>query len=343
MQAVAIAAPDINPVELIATEHNVRPYTDYRRMIDECKLDAVLVALPNHLHRDVVEHAAAAGLHVFVEKPVAHTLSDALAIQTACQRAGVITHVGFNQRFWEPVKLAKHGLTAGIIGDVVSFRSVYSESYLAYPSATGYRYNLEQSGGASILDLAIHRIDLARHLVGDIVEVCATIDHRVIPFPVDDNVFVLLRFDTGATGVISSDRFSPQVSNATDLYGPAGTMHLSTETINPFQSAPLAFSSTVGKADLPDVFAQADWPRAWWLDYQPGTWVTITPPRINPYEQEWAAFVAAIAGHIDPDIPTIADGVRAQEVVTAAYRSARKHRWVSLPLDDPDEPIPSYT
>lgn len=340
--AVAVADPDQSRVELLAKEHEATAFTDYRSMIDGSELDAVLVAIPNHLHREVVEYAASAGLHVFLEKPVAHTLVDALAIQQACEAAGVVTQVGFNQRFWEPVKLARKGLAAGVVGGLHSFRSVYSESFSVYPSATRYRYDLNQSGGASILDLAIHRIDLARHLVGEIVEVCATIDHRTIPFPADDNVFILVRFESGATGVISSDRFSPQVSNATDLYGDAGTIHLSTETLNPFQSAPLAFSSTLDKAELPEEFAQSDWPQAWWLDYQPGTWVSMNPPRISPYDSEWAAFGAAVAGHVDPARPTIIDGVRAQEVVTAAYRSVREHGWVSLPLADPAEPIPAY-
>lgn len=340
--AVAVADPDQGRVELLAKEHEASPFTDYRAMIDETELDAVLVAIPNHLHREVVEYAAAKGLHVFLEKPVAHTLVDAIEIQQTCESAGVVTQVGFNQRFWEPVKLARKGLQSGVVGGLHSFRSVYSESYSVYPSATRYRYDLEQSGGASILDLAIHRIDLARHLVGEIVEVCATIDHRTIPFAADDNVFLLVRFETGATGVISSDRFSPQVSNATDLYGDAGTIHLSTETLNPFQSAPLAFSSTVDKSDLPVEFAQADWPQAWWLDYQPGSWVSMNPPRTSPYDSEWTAFAAAVVGEVDPARPTIVDGVRAQEVVTAAYRSVREHGWVSLPLADPAEPIPTY-
>lgn len=243
MTAVAVADPDQGRVELLAGEHEASAFNDYKAMIDHGGLDAVLVAIPNHLHREVVEYAAAAGLHVFLEKPVAHTLVDAIAIQEACDTAGVVTQVGFNQRFWEPVRLARKGLEAGVVGGLHSFRSVYSESHSVYPSATRHRYDLNQSGGASILDLAIHRIDLARHLVGEIVEVCATIDHRSIPFAADDNVFLLVRFATGATGVISSDRFSPQVSNATDLYGDEGTIHLSTETLNPFQSAPLAFSA----------------------------------------------------------------------------------------------------
>jgi len=62
---------------------------------------------------------------------------------------------------------------------------VYSEADNVYPWETTYGYDLAKSGGATILDLAIRRIDLARYLIGEIVEVCATIDHRVIPQAAD--------------------------------------------------------------------------------------------------------------------------------------------------------------
>lgn len=341
LQVVAISDPDIERASGLAAEYGAKAHSDYRDMLIEEDLDIVLVALPNNFHREVISEAAAAGVHVFCEKPVAHTLVDAIAAEQACDKAGVLMQVGFNQRFWEPVKIAKRAIDSGVVGEVQSFRSVYSEAFNVYPSATKYRYDMNQSGGASILDLAIHRIDLARYFLGEITEVCATVDHRVIPFPADDNVFILARFESGATGVISADRFSPQVSNATDLYGPMGTIHLSTETRNPFQTVPLAVSSMLPADQLPEELRQADWPQAWWNDYQPGSWLELIPPRVSPYRSEWAAFEQAVRTK-EQSSPTGLDGVKAQEVVTAAYRSVRTHGWVTLPLDDPEEPMPTY-
>lgn len=343
LKVVGIADANLERAEKLAADYGATGYATHHEMFKQENLDIVLVAVPNHLHRQVIEDAAAAGIHVFCEKPVAHNLVDAIAAQEACEKAGVQMQVGFNQRFWEPVQIAKRALDAGVVGEVQAFRSVYSEAWNLYPAATAYRYDLQQSGGASIIDLGVHRIDMARYLLGDIVEVCATMDHRVIPHAADDNVFLLVRFESGATGVISSDRFSPQVSSATDLYGPDGTIHISTETRNPFSSVPLAISSTLPKDKLPAEISQADWPTAWWNDYQPGTWLEFLPARTNPYIAEWTAFERVVrTGAPDPIAPTGFDGVKAQEVVTAAYRSVRTHGWVSLPLSDPEEPIPSY-
>ncbi|WP_449279073.1 Gfo/Idh/MocA family protein [Leucobacter sp. GX24907] len=343
LEIVGIADPSIERAQELADQYGATAYSDYREMFADASLDIVLVAIPNHLHRQVIEDAAAARINVFCEKPVAHNLVDAIAIQEACEKAGVRLQIGFNQRFWEPTQITKRAIDSGVIGQVQGFRSVYSEGWDVYPAATGYRYNLQQSGGAAILDLGVHRIDLARYFLGEIVEVCATMDHRVIPHPADDNVFLLVRFESGATGVINSDRFSPQVSGATDLYGPDGTIHLATETINPFSSVPLAISSKLAKDELPQEVIEAYWPTAWWNDYQPGSWLEFTPPRTNPYISEWQAFEGVLRTGIDDAVaPTGADGVKAQEVVTAAYRSVRTHGWVSLPLADPEEPIPSY-
>lgn len=103
----------------------------------------------------------------------------------------------------------------------------------------------------------------------------------------------------------------------------------------------MAISSIRPQEELPDEIRQADWPQAWWNDYQPGTWLEFIPPRVNPYRSEWAAFERSVRTRTHPS-PSGQDGVKAQEVVTAAYRSVRTHGWVSLPLSDPEEPMPTY-
>lgn len=325
----------------MAKEYGVEAFDSTAAMLDGAALDAVIVALPNDLHEEIVAQAADAGVHVLCQKPLAHTLESAKRIADRCIERGVLLQVGFNQRFWKPVRLARRAIEEGVIGEPHAFRSVYSEAWNVYPASTQYRYNLQQSGGASILDLAIHRIDLARYLLGEFSEVCAAITHSALPVPVDDNVILLCKFRAGAQGVISSDRFSPQVSNATDIYGGQGTIHVSTETINPFQSVPLAISSALPVDELPDWLIEGYYPPAWWEAYKPGTWITLSPPRVNPYLEELEAFARAVTGEQELEI-TGEDGLRAQEIVTASYRSVRTHGWVSVPLDDLTEPMPTY-
>src|SRR5262249_53985069 len=154
-------------------------------------IDAVIVATPNASHPEAVLMAAAAGKHVLCEKPLAIDIASARRMLQACAEAQVVLQVGFNQRFWEQVRIARSLLDQGFIGEVKGFRSLYAERHDAYPAATRYRYDLARSGGATIIDLTIHRVDLARHLVGELAAVCAELAHSTIPDKVDDNVWLL--------------------------------------------------------------------------------------------------------------------------------------------------------
>jgi predicted dehydrogenase len=328
---VATADVDGERAARVAAEGGAEEvYTDFRDLVQSPNVDAVIVAIPNVYHRDAVVAAAEAGKHVFCEKPLATNLRDAREMIAACEAANVKLMVGFNQRFWNQVDVAKEIIDSGALGEIKGFRSVYSEDWDVYPAATRYRYDLAQSGGACIIDLTIHRIDLARYLLGEITSLCAEIKHSVIPPKVDDNVWLLCNFANGATGCISSDRFSPMVANATDVFGTEGTLYLSSETFNPFQSVPLAVYTEKPLDQVPQVITDYIYPTAWW-EKPKNEWVSIVPPRDSAYVKELTAFCASIRNDTPPPV-TGEDGYKSLEIVLAAYLSVRERRWVDLPL-----------
>jgi predicted dehydrogenase len=315
--------------------------TELAALLDRPDIDAVVVATPNAHHPEAVLAAAAAGKHVLCEKPLAIEIRQARAMVDACARAGVVLQVGFNQRYWNQVRIAKQLLESGFIGPVHAVRSVYSERWNVYPAATRYRYDLAQSGGATIIDLTIHRIDLLRHLVGDFTAVFAELAHSAVPDAVDDNVWLLGRFAGGARGCLSSDRYSPAIGDGTDLYGAEGTIHLATETLNPFHAAPLAVYTEKKAEELPEVLRQAVYPDAWWKGFT-GGWITVKPPRNSPYEAQLAGFIESVRTGGAPFVSGL-DGLRAQEVIQAAYLAQRQGRWIDLPLpDDAPFEVPAY-
>jgi len=325
----------------LADQYGAKAYSELDALLSAGDVDAVIVATPNRYHAEAVIAAADAGKHVLCEKPLAIDIQSARRMVDACERAGVVLQVGFNQRFWGQVKIAKELVSSGFIGDVHAFRSVYSEKSTAYPAATRYRYNLEQSGGATIIDLTIHRIDLTRYLLGDFSAIFGELAHSVLSDKVDDNVWLLARLESGARGCLSSDRYSPAIGDGTDLYGSEGSIHIATETINPFHAAPLAVYTEKTAKDLPDVLREAHYPDAWWEGFD-GGWITVKPPRSNPYDAQLAEFCAAIREN-RPAAITGMDGLKAQEVVQGAYLSMQNGGWVDLPLNS-DAPliIPTY-
>jgi len=341
-ELAAVFDVDTSRAEALAKDFEVPFHTNNLSAVLESKeIDAVIVATPNLFHPEAVIAAAAAGKHVFCEKPLAIDVANAQRMVKACETAGVILQVGFNQRYWGQVQIAKQLVDSGFIGDVPALRSVYSERWDVYPATTRYRYDLAKSGGATIIDLAIHRIDLSRFLLGDLEAVFAELTHSVIPDRVDDNVWLMLRFKSGARGCLSSDRYSPAIADGTDLYGSEGTVHFVTETMNPFHATPLAVYTEKKGKDLPEVLREAYYPEAWWKGFE-GGWIPIRPPRSSPYDAQLAAFCRAIREG-KSQIPNGQDGLRAQEVVQAAYQSVEKGQWIQLPISA-NEPfrIPTY-
>jgi predicted dehydrogenase len=328
----AIYDPAAERAAALAARFGGRVYGELAALLAANDVDAVIIATPNRDHCAAVIAAAAAGKHVFCEKPLAINLAEARQMVAACSAADVRLQVGFNQRFWPQVGIAKSLIESGFIGKVHQFRSVYGEKADAYPAATSYRYDLSQSGGATIIDLMIHRIDLARHILGEFSSVFSELVHSSLPQPVDDNVWLLGRLASGARGCLTSNRFSPNIADGTDFYGTTGTIHLTSETLDPFHAAPLAVYTEKTVDELPDILREAHYPEAWWKTFS-GGWITIKPPRRNPYAAQLAAFCAAIrTGRMSG--PTGDDGLKAQEVVQASYLSMAKGGWIDLPLPD---------
>ncbi len=94
-----------------------RVYGALEELLRDAAVEAVIIALPNRLHREVVERCAAAGLAILCEKPLAHNIEDARAIVEAVERARVVCQVGFNHRYWAQNRLIKDLVAAGILRD----------------------------------------------------------------------------------------------------------------------------------------------------------------------------------------------------------------------------------
>ena len=158
-------------------------------------LDAVIVCSPPDAHAEVVEAAAAAGAHVFCEKPLAPDLEGCDRAIEACERAGVVLQVGFQRRFDGSFRALREAVESGKIGEPVLLRASSRDPYEPPPTY-----------GASIfVDSTIHDLDLARYLVGsEIVEVSARAAKLATPDPHADTAVTTLVFASGALGAIDN-------------------------------------------------------------------------------------------------------------------------------------------
>ncbi|MFD8305523.1 Gfo/Idh/MocA family protein [Streptomyces sp. NPDC059690] len=203
---------------------------DWREVARDPRVRAVSITAPNFLHRAIGVAMAEAGKHIWIEKPVGLSAADARAVADAVARAGVQGAVGFNYRNAPAVEAARELIASGELGTVTHVRIRLFSDYAAHPEgALTWRYEKERGGSGVLGDLASHGVDLARFLLGDIESLTAdtavfiperarptgaTAGHTRAaggePGPVENEDYVncLLRFASGARGVLEACRVS---------------------------------------------------------------------------------------------------------------------------------------
>ncbi|MEU3090682.1 Gfo/Idh/MocA family protein [Streptomyces massasporeus] len=230
-QLVAVAEEVPGRAEEAAAQFGFASTTrDWREVAADPRVRAVSITAPNFLHREIGVAMAEAGKHIWIEKPVGLTAEDAGAVADAVAEAGVQGAVGFNYRNAPAVEAARELIASGEIGTVTHVRVRLFSDYAAHPEgALTWRYERERGGSGVLGDLASHGVDLARHLLGDITSLTAdtaiflperarpagaTAGHsraaggELGPVENEDYVSCLLRFASGARGVLEACRVS---------------------------------------------------------------------------------------------------------------------------------------
>ncbi len=234
---------------------------DWHELIDRDDVDVVDITAPNALHQEIAEAAAAAGKHIFCEKPVGISPEATAAIERAGRHAGIISGCGYNYR-WAPLVQYTHQLIGdGRLGELTHYRgrffSMYGRDRLGLLS---WRFIQEEAGYGVLSDIMSHAIDMAQYMCGPIRRVVATketfVKERPLPVPGtgthydrgkpgdptgavtnEDYVGALVEFENGVRGTLEADRsiFGPQSSMAFELNGSTGAASWDHETLNQLQ------------------------------------------------------------------------------------------------------------
>jgi predicted dehydrogenase len=186
---------------------NAAVYTDFTRMLEREKLDAVYVCLPPFAHSNEVEIAAENGVHVFIEKPIALDMVKARSMVDAARRHSIKTQVGFQLRFGAAVEYFKKMAEHGEAGPVGLFLAKYYCNSLHSP----WWRDKSKSGG-QVVEQIIHLYDLSRFMAGEPYSVYCRMDnlfHKDVEgYTVEDVSISILRFKHGGLGAISATNFA---------------------------------------------------------------------------------------------------------------------------------------
>ena len=204
-----------------AEKYGTAAHESYDAVLADEGIDAVILTTPHSIHAEQVIAAAAAGKHVFVEKPFTLTRASAQAAVDACAEAGVVLAVGQNRRYHSATQALKAMLEDGALGTIL-----HAEANFSVPSALGYppdlwRANRVESPAGSVTALGIHMIDALIHLLGPVTRVAAQACRRAVPVDIDDTTSALFAFDSGATAYLGTLFACPHTSFV-NVYGTGG-------------------------------------------------------------------------------------------------------------------------
>ncbi|MBS1956133.1 MAG: inositol 2-dehydrogenase [Cyanobacteria bacterium SZAS-4] len=204
-------------------------YSSHREMFANEKLDAVLICSSTDTHAQIIEDAAANGLHIFCEKPIDHEVSKIDRALKAVEKAGVKLQIGFNRRFDPNFSHVQSVVKAGKIGEPHIIRITSRD-----PAPPPIEY-IKVSGGI-FMDMTIHDFDMARFLAGsEVTKVFAMGGVRVDPRIKDandiDTAVITLEFENGAIATIDNSRQAVYgYDQRVEVFGSAGAISADNNT-----------------------------------------------------------------------------------------------------------------
>ncbi|MFH1784335.1 MAG: Gfo/Idh/MocA family oxidoreductase [bacterium] len=334
----ALCGRDRKKVKEVADNWGWESYeTDWRKLVTRKDIDLIDISTPNDSHMDIAVAAAKAGKHIFCEKPMAMNLPEARKMLKAVQRAKVKHMMCFNYRRVPAIGLMKRLIEEGKIGKIYHIRALYLQDWIIDPKfPLVWRLDKTKCGSGVLGDLGAHIIDIARYLVGEFSEISAMtqtfIKERNKPdrkgkgrVTVDDAALFLARFEKGAVGSFEATRFAAGRKNAQriEINGSKGSLVFELERMNElkyYSRADKNYESgfkiiLVTKHEHP--YINAWWPDGHIIGYE-HTFVNTIYDMLN-----------SIADNKMP-VPSFVDGLKCQEVLEAAEKSAKTKKWVKI-------------
>lgn len=289
-------------IEAFTQEHGGRPYTDWRALLDDASVDAVVIATPHDLHREIAIAALGAGKHVLLEKPMASELADCDAIAAAASVAQGLLMVGHVPRYFLPMRAATEVMAAGTLGRPIAGTSAFIKLWME-PNRQPWHLK-KASGGGMLMTAGIHALDRLVFLMGGEVDsVGAMMSAAFHEQEADDTAFINLRFRDGRFGQLTSVGYAQgAVTAALQIVCENGTLALDLD-------GRLQVGRDGRWEDLPCP--------------------TEADPMTAAVRREWRAFIDAIAsGATSPIDAGYARHLVA--IIDAAQRSSTERREIAL-------------
>ena len=345
----------LSDVDEAAAETNAKRFGfkrwtgDWHAMIADPDVDVVDITAPNKLHHEIGMAAISAGKIVYCEKPLANTVEDCAALVNSASAAGVPTAIGYNYLKNPIIGLAREIIDSGEIGEVVGFRGIHAEDYMADPTGP-FSFRNEPIGGGVLADLGSHIIAMARFLVAPITEVCGQLHTVVLERPVatgdrgvhdkdaargatemrpvttDDQARFLCGFANGASGVIEASWVAQgrKMQLGFELTGTKGSLAFNAERLNELEIS--TADQARGREGFRTIWAGPDHPPYGAFCPAPGHQLGFNELKVI----EVRDIIDALAAPDRQPWPDFAEGLAVQRVIEAVRQSADARGWATV-------------
>ena len=283
--------------EAFTKKHGLSLGSDYDAMLEDASIDAVVLATPHQQHADQIIAAAAAGKHVFVEKPFTLTKASAEASVAATEKAGVVLALGHNRRFLPSVIELKSRIDRGALGTLLHIETNFSGSSGLRFTPGNWRTEREESPAGGMGAMGIHMVDMMIHLIGRMTDVTVISLRRAIPHDIDDTTSILVRFENGMTGYLGTFAATTSTQRI-EVFGTEGCLEIRDERA-------FTFRPIEGKA------------------------APTTYPAFDKEKAELEAFAAAINGTAPYPLP-LDEAIHGAAAFEAIARSAETGKPVAI-------------
>jgi predicted dehydrogenase len=327
--------------------------TRWQDVMADPRVEAVNIATPTHLHLPLVQAAAAAGKHIFCEKPVGRNPQETAEIEHLAHQAGILTFVGYNYRWAPLVQYARQLIGEGKLGRLTHFRGRFFAGYASNPDAVlSWRFQRELSGSGVLGDLMSHVIDMGLMLAGPMKRLVSNLETFIRRRPLstpgagthfsvgtggpqgdvtnEDYAGVLVQFANGVQGTLEACRViqGHKCQFAFEIEGTGGALSWDFERMNELQ----VFSPDGSGMHNGNARIVSGPEHGFHASFNPGAGVSLGYEDLKTIEAQ--QFLKSIADRRQGE-PGLSEALRVAEVLAAIELSCQAGSWrevTSIPL-----------
>ena len=280
-----------------AAKYACKAASSYEEILNDRSIEGIVNTTPNGVHLQTTIAAAAAGKHTFLDKPIANTIADAVALTAACRKAKVVLALGYQRRRETHFRNIKNRISE--FGKLVNAEANISRDRLGKIDLTSWRYTAEGMPGGVMLQIGIHYTDVLEYLLGPVRAVSGRFVRLVLPGDNPDVASLVLEHENGALSTLNASYASASEYYLMNVYGKEATA---------FYDAHNGLRILKRGNEKPE---------------------PVACKKNDPIVEELEEFAAAARGETEPEM----DGERATAslaVILAGIRSAREGRRVEV-------------